>query len=60
MDKIELLKSRITNTIIKLLREYGGTRDVKRQDYIKACLCTLDTVIEDIKIIEGEEYEALH
>ena len=56
MDKqLQILRNKSVNTIIKLSTIYEETDEPELKSYIKGCVLTLDTVIEQIDMIDKGE-----
>lgn len=55
MSEIDLLRSRIVNTINKVITVYENETDEKMKAYLYACMNTLDTVIKEIDNVKESE-----
>lgn len=55
MSEIDLLRSRVVNTINKIITVYENETDKKMKAYLYACMNTLDTVIKEIDNVKESE-----
>lgn len=55
MSEIDLLRSRVVNTINKIITVYENEADEKMKAYLYACMNTLDTVIKEIDNVKESE-----